>query len=223
MENEINSQTLGEQLKQSRAALKLTIDDIADRTQIPAKYLYWLEKGQYDKLPALVYTQGFLAKYSKILNLEKDKLMESYLKEAEEFCGSSGGKNASCYVVLQKKKNKRFVITPRLLAVLLSILAAMGIFGYFGWQVYGLMRPPMIVLENPQNDLAVGQERQIIKGKIMGANILMLNDRLLNFNETTGEFDEAFDLSEGLNVIELKAQNMMGKETTVIRKIIYNK
>lgn len=218
-----NQITLGEQLKQARTVLKLSIDDVSDRTQIPAKYIYWLEKGEYDKLPALVYAQGFLVKCSKILNLEKGKLLDIYLKETEEFCKSSDKKYAVCNAEFSRIKTYKFIITPKVLAVSLSALVAVGMLGYFGWQMNNLIRPPEIVLESPNNDLAVDYDRLAISGKIMGANILMMNDRIVNFNEATGQFSEPLSLSEGLNVVELKAQNRIGKETTVIRKIIFEK
>lgn len=227
MSDELNNQTLGELLKQSRTALKLSIDDVSDRTRIPAKYLYWLEKGEYDKLPALVYAQGFLVKCSKIFNLDKKELIEKYLKEASEFSkvspkniliGLESGRNANL-----TKKSLMFTITPKVIAMCLSVLIVVGIVGYFGQQVYNLVRSPEIVIYNPPTDKVVTDHIQSLEGRILGANILTINGKTTNFNEDTGELKEIINLSEGLNVIELKAQNRMGKETILIRKIIYNK
>lgn len=225
-EEKTNNQTLGEQLKQARAGLKLSIDDISDRTRIPAKYLYWLERGEYDKLPALVYSQGFLAKCSKIFNLDKNELVEKYLQESAEFSKTS---RKSVVIGLEgvgagrAKESPRFAITPRVIAIFLSILIAAGVAGYLGWQVYNLVRQPEIIISNPSADKVATDWTQALQGRILGANILTINGKPANFDESTGRFNETINLNEGLNVIELKAQNRMGKEATVIRKIIYNK
>lgn len=225
-EEKLNNQTLGEQLKQARVGLKLTIDDISDRTRIPAKYLYWLEKGDYDKLPALVYGQGFLVKCSKIFNLDKKELIEKYIQESAEFSKTS---KKSIAIGLEGvstgrvKKSSTFFITPRIIAIFLGILIVASIAGYLGWQVYNLVRQPEIIINNPSVDKVATDYAQILQGKILRANILTINGKAVNFNENTGEFNETINLSEGLNVVELKAENRTGKETTVIRKIIFNK
>lgn len=209
--------TLGEQLKKSRRDLKLSIDDVSLSSRIPSKYLYWLENGEYEKMPADVYVKGFISKYSKILNLNKEELIGVYLKEADVLNKIRSKKN-----VVPTLKYPTFVVTPRLIAIVVTILMVVAVIGYFGWQVYWLVRPPELVLDDPSNDTVTQSDNQIIKGSVVGANIFMINDKVVNMNDN-GQFDEVVNLSEGLNVIELKAKSSFGKTTTLVRKIILNK
>lgn len=217
MEKGAENLTLGEQLKKSRRDLKLSVDNVSESTRIPSKYLYWLENGEYEKMPADVYIKGFIGKYAKVLNLDKEELIKIYLEETEELNKARSKKN-----VIPTLKSPTLVITPKFIAVVITILIAIGVIGYFGWQVYWLVRPPELVLDNPSNDSVTQNDSQVIKGSVLGANILMINDKVVNINDK-GQFDENINLSEGLNVIELKAKSSFGKTTTLIRKIILNK
>lgn len=216
MIDEPNNLNLGVYLKQMREDAKLSIDDIAYQTRIPAKYISWLESGNYKNLPAEVYVKGFIAKYAKVLNLEKDDLLKIYFQESAAFNRARSKKNA-----VPTLKSPRFVITPRFIAAMIGLMIFAGVFGYLGWQVYFLTRQPRITLETMQSDFVTGEENHFLKGNVIGANILTINNKSINFNEK-GEFDEVLNLSEGLNVIELKAENRFGKNTTLLRKIILN-
>lgn len=216
MIDEPNNLNLGVYLKQMREDAKLSIDDIAYQTRIPAKYISWLESGNYKNLPAEVYVKGFIAKYAKVLSLEKDDLLKIYFQESAAFNRARSKKNT-----VPTLKSPRFIITPRFIAVMIGLMIFAGVFGYLGWQVYFLTRQPRIILETMQSDFVTGEENHFLKGNVIGANILTINNKSINFNEK-GEFDEVVNLSEGLNVIELKAENRFGKNTTLLRKIILN-
>lgn len=214
-----NQQTLllGDKLKHTRESLKLSVDDVAYQTRIPVKYLSWLEAGNYKNLPADVYVRGFIIKYAKALDLEQDDLLKLYFQESEAFNKIRSKKN-----VVPTLKYPRLVVTPRIIAMVVGLMFFVGVFGYFGWQIYFLMRPPQVVLQNMGNDFVTYEEHHLLKGSVSGANSVTINNKPVNFNER-GEFSEPVSLSEGLNVVELKAENRFGKSTTVIRKIIYNK
>lgn len=203
-------------MKDARKTRNLSIDEIANETKIPIKYLNWLENGNYDKLPAQVYIRGFIAKYAGFLNLDANELIILYLKESE----ASG--NISKKNVIPKLKYPKLVITPKFLTLAVAAAVFLGIFGYFGWQIYQLTSPPDIILENPSGDGMVRIENQPVRGIVSKADTLMINGKIVTF-DGRGYFSEDLNLSEGLNVIELKAKNIFGKETTIVRKIIYNK
>lgn len=213
---ESNSLTLGVYLKQMREDAKLSVDEVSYQTRIPSKYILWLEGGNYKNLPAEVYVKGFIAKYAKVLNLEKDDLLKIYFQEAAAFNRARSKKNA-----VPTLKSPRFVITPRFIAVMIGLLLLVGIFGYLGFQVYFLTRPPQINLETMRDDFVTSEQNHFLRGSVIGANILFINNKQINFKED-GKFDEAVNLSEGLNMIELKAENRFGKSSTLLRKIILN-
>ena len=217
MNEENKNLMLGEQFEKARTALRLSIDDISNQIKIPIKYLSWLEEGDYEKLPAEVYVRGFIIKYSQALSLNPEVLFNQYLAEAGIFNKIRSKKN-----IIPVLKSPKIVITPKLIAILASLIIFAGVLGYFGWQVYFLIRPPRLILDNPFSDLVTNGESQLLEGNAFGANILMINDKTVGL-DSQGHFSEILNLSKGLNVIELKAKNSLGKETTLIRKIILNK
>ncbi|KKP98230.1 MAG: hypothetical protein US06_C0010G0004 [Parcubacteria group bacterium GW2011_GWC2_36_17] len=212
-----NNLTLGEQLKKARKAKGFNIEEISSQTRIPAKYFLLIEKSEWEHLPPSVYVRGFILKYAKILDVDSGEVLKLYEEELEKLSKVFDKKN-----IIPVLKSSRIIITPKLIAILASLIIFAGILGYFGWQVYFLIRPPRLILDNPLSDLVTDGESQLFKGNAFGANILMINDKTVEL-DSQGHFSEILNLSKGLNVIELKAKNSLGKETTLVRKIILNR
>lgn len=214
-EEKINNLTLGEQFKTARVALKLSVFDVSSQTKIPVKYLKWLEEGDYESLPSEVYVRGFIMKYARVLNINSDALFSQYLVETEIFNKIRSKKN-----IMPVLRAPRIVVTPRLIAILASLIIFAGVLGYFGWQIRSFMRPPQIILDVPLSDWVTNSDSQLLQGSALGANILMINEKVAGLDDQ-GHFNEILNLNKGLNMIELKAKNSLGKETILIRKIIF--
>jgi cytoskeletal protein RodZ len=69
---------IGETLRQARISLGLDLEQAADATSIRARYLDDLEAERFDRLPAPVYTRGFLREYADVLGLDADVLLAWY-------------------------------------------------------------------------------------------------------------------------------------------------
>jgi cytoskeletal protein RodZ len=65
---------IGAPLKAARQKKGLSIDNIAQQTRIPKKYLEAMENNRTDELPALVYLRGFLKGYCDFLELDFEPL-----------------------------------------------------------------------------------------------------------------------------------------------------
>jgi cytoskeleton protein RodZ len=76
---ESNYQTIyreiGQQLRQRREALSLSLDDISLHTRLKKNVLETLEEGQFDSLPSPVQARGLLNNYAKFLNLDVEALL----------------------------------------------------------------------------------------------------------------------------------------------------
>lgn len=216
-EEKIDNQMLGEQLKKAREARGVTIEAMANQTRIHPKYLLALEKSEWEHLPSPVYTRGFLLKYSRLFNLDGSQIMKLYEEEFEKLNKAFSKKN-----VVPELKTPRFLITPKLLVIATTIGFLAVALGYFGWQIYGLWQPPQIILENPTSDYISNQQDQWLSGFASKSVLFKINGKAINLDRD-GYFSEFLNLNEGLNVIELKAENRFGKEAVIIRKIIFNK
>ncbi len=77
----------GEILQKIREYKNVTIERLADMTKISKTHLRNIESENYEKLPALVYTRGFVFQYAKTLKLNPDIVATSYvhnLKAAQD-------------------------------------------------------------------------------------------------------------------------------------------
>lgn len=58
----------------------VNLEDLSKNTCISMKYLYALEDNNYNALPAAVFTRGYVNQYCKILNLDADRVIPSFMK-----------------------------------------------------------------------------------------------------------------------------------------------
>lgn len=72
---------VGAELAATRKAQKLEIADIADRTRIPARHIDAIERGEFDDLPALPYSAGFVKTYANMLGLDGQALSRAFREE----------------------------------------------------------------------------------------------------------------------------------------------
>tara|TARA_Y100000782_G_scaffold113618_1_gene147108 strand:+ start:344656 stop:345405 length:750 start_codon:yes stop_codon:yes gene_type:complete len=69
----------GEFLKKIREYKNVTVERMADMTRISKTYIRNIEEEDYSKLPADVYTRGFVYQYAKCLKLNPDLVATSYI------------------------------------------------------------------------------------------------------------------------------------------------
>lgn len=70
----------GSFIRKVREAKRITLEDLADYTRISRVYLQALEQEEFAKLPALVYTRGFLQQVAKRLKIPFEPLIAKYLE-----------------------------------------------------------------------------------------------------------------------------------------------
>ena len=73
--------SLGGLLRAKRIKKKWEIDDVARKLRIKPVYLEALEQGHYYAFPARSYGVGFLRSYSKLLDLDPDKMIALFNHE----------------------------------------------------------------------------------------------------------------------------------------------
>ena len=73
----------GEQLRNLREALGLSLAEVAQRTRIRPKQLESIEAEAFDKLPQRVFVRGFVMAYARELKLDPERVWASYGKRWE--------------------------------------------------------------------------------------------------------------------------------------------
>jgi len=66
---------IGQQLRESREKLGLTLEEAERATRIRMHHLEALERGEFSALPSSVQARGFLRNYADFLGLDSDKLL----------------------------------------------------------------------------------------------------------------------------------------------------
>jgi len=69
---------IGERLRKSREAKKLTINDISKETNISSKYIEAIENEDFEKLPSETHIVGFLRNYAEFLKEDSDEIIQFY-------------------------------------------------------------------------------------------------------------------------------------------------
>lgn len=70
----------GALLQRVREARGIQLRDVAERSKIGMTYLQAIEDERFNKLPAVVYVRGFLVEYAKILGVDQERVLDTYLE-----------------------------------------------------------------------------------------------------------------------------------------------
>jgi cytoskeleton protein RodZ len=75
---------LGATLRRARQANRLTLEQLSRTTKISVANLRALEENDFDRLPANIYTRGFLRTFAREVGLDPEETVEQYLQQVEE-------------------------------------------------------------------------------------------------------------------------------------------
>jgi len=203
---------LGEHLKKARENADFTLKKFADASKIQIKYLEQLEGGRYEKLPAFVYIHGFLNKYSEILNLPLNELLEEYKNETKN-------KKQILPLKLPLIRSPRVIITPKKITWTIVIFFIIIVVGYLIYQLDFLIAPAALSLEYPAEDLSINRSSIEIFGSTDYTAKLTVNGQQI-FVEKDGRFRQEINLSQGINTLKIESENRFGKKSEITRQIV---
>jgi len=213
----IESLTLGERLKKMRTDRRLGLNDVSKSTRIQAKYLQYLEDGNYTKLPADVYVKGFLRSYAQFMGVSEKALIKQYERE------QGIQKNIGGAVNEEKKRESLslsgWVVTPKLL-IMIAIILFVGLgFFYLYSEINNFVSVPRLVILKPSDGSTIESASIHVTGVAEKDAVVSINDQLVMVNDK-GEFGEDVGLQSGVNTITVKAKNRFDKES--VQSIIVN-
>lgn len=202
---------LQELLKEQVTIKGYNVERLTRVTGIPERYLEGLLSGDYSKLPPAPYVRGYLMAIAPLLDLNAEELWEEYKKE--EWLKKSGA--------LDKLPTNRFAIKSiskkKIVAAIFGILLII----YLGWNIGHLLGKPKLEIINPSLETITTEESTIkLIGYINPADKLLINTEEI-VTDSNGLFTKDYSLQAGLNTIEFLAKRFLGKETKVVKQIIY--
>jgi cytoskeletal protein RodZ len=203
--------SLKELLREHIELKGLTPKKIADMAGIPDRYIEMLLEGDASRLPPAPYVHGYIAKLSGILNFDKDTMWRLYQKESR--LTRSGNED--------RLPNNRFAAhrISRAWVVALAVILVVVAFG--GYNAYGILTPPAVVITVPASDNStVAQETILLQGKTNAAYTVTVNGSEV-YVGPDGSFQKELQLQEGVNSVEFVVRKFLGKETHIVRHIVY--
>ena len=108
----------GAHLKSERELRGVTIDEVASKTKIHARYLHALENNQFEKLPGEVFIHGFIRSMAKVIGADENELLSAYSDIIKE--PSHEDKNLSTPFQEKPKLNINFILLLSLVILFLA-------------------------------------------------------------------------------------------------------
>lgn len=85
-----DTQFTGAVLRQARESQRMSLRDISQRTKISAAHLRAIEEDDFARLPAVVYTTGFVSELARCLRLEPRQVSRSYVGRYKRYLEDKG-------------------------------------------------------------------------------------------------------------------------------------
>lgn len=214
--------TLGEIIIEALKLRNLNAEKLSELTDIPVNYLIALSNDDLTGLPSAPYVRGYLVKIADVLKIDANSLLESYKREISLQSLKTSGFS-------DKMPSNRYALNPLVKkTVIISGIVFILIIFYLIWQVSGpegmlsaFLGVPKIEIINPSADGAIINSPTIrLSGEVSAGDKLIINGEEV-LPEKNGRFEKDFSLQPGINTFEFKAKRFLGKETRIIRQVIY--
>ncbi|MFC1686428.1 RodZ domain-containing protein [Patescibacteria group bacterium] len=212
--------TLGEYLKKSRQNKGVSLALAERELKVRKDYLSLLEKEEFDKLPANVYTKGILKAYTAFLGLDYEKeVLPLYKRERGIHTSVHGEKKPSKVDITMQLKTPRFILTPKTIIAFIVVVFVLGLGFYLWYQFSAFASAPELSLSQPEEGLNLTTSLVTVVGKTNPGVELFINGQKIALSED-GSFKNQVSLQEGVNIVEVVSRNKVGKENVIRRNVM---
>jgi cytoskeletal protein RodZ len=202
----------GQKLKEQRIAKGLSIEEASKETKIKASYLLAIEKGEYKRLPASTYTQGFVRNYAKYLGLSEQEILAIFRREFDE--------EKTFKVLPEGLVKEDFSIKKIKLAdavkIMIPLFLILLFYILFQYR-FAIISPPLEVL-SPVEGAVVLSRTVTVSGKTDPNATIFVNSETASL-DSDGNFKKVINVFPGKTTIKVKAINRFGKEKIIERHI----
>ena len=212
MPSEIHTSALHEAIADRLAAKGWNVEHLAKLSGLPASVIAALVSGDQKRTPSAPYLRGYLERIAPLLELDAPALWSLY--HAHDFIRSAGARDAL-------PKNRYALGYGARRWWLAAVCAAALLFVYFGWRGLGLLRQPALTITNPGDEITAVSSPTIILEGFSNPRDRVTIDGEEAFVAPDGRFQKEYALDPGMNVIEIATRRFLGKETRIMRQVIY--
>lgn len=133
--DQVTAEPVGEQLRQGRERLGLSVSAIADEQHLRPSVIQAIENGDYSKIDSELFLKGYVRAYARQVGLDADAVIADLNRELEPARQQREQEHqASPLVSIERKKRRKRQVAKVLLALLVVALVAYLIAGYLAEQ-----------------------------------------------------------------------------------------
>jgi len=192
------------------------LEDVSSELKIHIKFLAAIENSDYSVFSDAVQIKGFVRNYARFLGLNDEEVMAFWRREYEE---KEVKQAEGIKLIMKPLFTPKLLVTPGIAIFFATLISIFGFLGYLFYQYRSFAGAPFLAVESPSTDLSINESFVDIFGKVDKDADLFLNGQRISM-ETEGSFAIKVSLSEGVNVLNFKALNKLGKESLVTRTIL---
>jgi cytoskeletal protein RodZ len=211
-----SDKTLALVFRHARTKKKVSLGEAEFATKVRLKFLLALERGDWSVLPQDVYVRGFVLAYAKYLELPAHETLELFEKEAKI--------RRKCLVAKisynQTLKEKKALITPKILAYFGLCVFVVALFSYVIYQILSFTGNPNLKIITPENNLITESDTIDFSGMTDTDAAIAVNNESVPVSDD-GRFVLSLKLHRGVNVIKVEAVNKAKKESSEVYTIEY--
>lgn len=203
---------IGQRLRAERTKKGLTLEDVTKATKIRPSFLQAIEKGEYKKLPASSYAQGFVTNYAEFLGFPKKEALALFRREFDE--------TKEFTVLPERFASPADTLLPRVkihqTAFAISI-AFLVLLAYLGFSYKDAFINPSLSLESPKEEVVKSGD-VLVRGETNPYATVTINNAPVSL-ESDGSFSKRISLFPGRTTIIIKSKNRFGRETVLTRTV----
>jgi cytoskeletal protein RodZ len=202
-----NLNNISDTLEEIMREKHVSVEKLADATDIPKRFITSLMEGRPEQLPARPYVRGYLFKIAEALQVDPHTLWQSYRISTE--ISSSGDKD--------KLPSNRFAYKKIAASRVAGILLLLVVLVFIGFRFNEILGRPTLDVSVPDTTT---EETITVSGNVAPGDRLTLNGEVVYPNEE-GYFEKRVQLEPNLNTLTFTVKKYLGKETTVVKQVFY--
>lgn len=205
---------LGQRLSDERRSRGLSISEVSSSTKIKEEFLNAIEKGEYHRLPSTSYAQGFVRSYIRFLELPERDTFALFRREfagEKEFKVLPEGFTQRKGIPIRKFKIKQIFV--------IGILVFLLLIGYIVFQYRYVLIDPPLNIKSPDEMETISSSTFSVEGHTDSQVTVFIGDESVLVDQD-GNFKKEIVSFSGENIIDVKAVNRFGRETTVTRRVV---
>ncbi len=199
-------------LKEEMKERGISMQQLAELTEISPKYLRALIDSETENLPPAPYVRGYLQKIADVLETDFSVLWNYYA--ADQSVQKSGA--------MDTLPRNRYALRPINKVSILITGAVIILLAIFFPSITDFFGKPSLELSSPQSETTFSEADHVtIAGRVKHAeDSVYINDTGVVV-EPDGSFSKEVPLSEGANAFDVKAKRFLGREAHITRTVFY--